>query len=107
MEYFFMLISSSAGAALVSGIFAFIQRRQLRKEKIAEKNDAQVKALRYIMLYIIQERAKAIIKDGKVTLEERRSLHHWHRLYHDGLGGNGDADDLMQQVDSLPLDTDY
>lgn len=27
----------------------------------------------------------------------------WHDLYHNGLGGNGDADDLMDQVDELPI----
>ena len=74
-----------------------IQKRQAR-------NDSHAKALRYLMLYIIQERAKQHIKDGSITLEERRSLHHWHALYHDGLGGNGDADDLMAAVDHLPLD---
>jgi len=35
-----------------------------------------------------------------------RRLHHWHELYHDGLGGNGDADQLMRKVEALRLDTD-
>ena len=92
------LLSGAAGAALVAGVFSLIQTRKARK-------DAKGKALRYIMLYIIQERAKQHIKDKNITLEERRSLHHWHDLYHNGLGGNGDADALMAQVDKLPLDT--
>lgn len=93
------LLSGAAGAALVAGIFSLIQSKKARK-------DAKGKALRYIMLYIIQERAKQHIKDKNITLEERRSLHHWHDLYHNGLGGNGDADALMAQVDKLPLDTE-
>lgn len=93
------LLSGAAGAALVAGIFSLIQSKKTRK-------DAKGKALRYIMLYIIQERAKQHIKDKNITLEERRSLHHWHDLYHNGLGGNGDADALMAQVDKLPLDTE-
>ena len=93
------LLSGAAGAALVAGVFTMIQSRKARK-------DAKGKALRYIMLYIIQERAKQHIKDRNITLEERRSLHHWHDLYHNGLGGNGDADALMAQVDKLPLDTE-
>lgn len=112
-------LSGAVGAALVGGIFALIQHRLTRKDKLADmaadkqedaasKADVQNKALRYIMLYIIQERAKSHIKDGKITLEERRSLHHWHSLYHDkkpnGLGGNGDADALMDAVDALPVD---
>jgi hypothetical protein len=98
MGWLIDLLSGAAGAALVGGIFSMIQSRKARK-------DARGKALRYIMLYIIQERAKQHIKDGNITLEERRSLHLWHDLYHNGLGGNGDADALMTQVDRLPLDT--
>lgn len=95
------LLGGAAGAALVAGIFSLAQARKSRK-------DVRGKALRYLMLYIIQERAKAHIKEGAITLEDRRSLHHWHELYHNGLGGNGDADALMAQVDQLPLDTtDY
>lgn len=99
MEWLVDILSGAAGAALVGGAFSLIQSRRNRK-------DARGKALRYIMLYIIQERAKQHIKDGSITLEERRSLHHWHELYHNGLGGNGDADALMAQVDKLPLDTE-
>lgn len=105
MEVIASIIGGSLGAAVVSGIFGIIQHRLTRRDKQAEKNSTQSKALRYIMLYIIQERAKQHIRDGSVTLEERRSLHHWHTLYHDGLGGNGDADALMAQVDKLPLNT--
>lgn len=107
MELIVDLLGGAAGAALVAGLFALIQRKQAQKEKQDDKKDAQSKALRYLMLYIIQERAKSHIKDGNITLEERRSLHHWHNLYHDGLGGNGDADALMAQVDLLPVDTEY
>lgn len=99
MEWLAELLGGAAGAALVAGIFSLIQARKSRK-------DVRGKALRYIMLYIIQERAKQHIKDESITLEERRSLHHWHDLYHNGLGGNGDADALMAQVDRLPLDTE-
>lgn len=112
-------LGGALGAALVGGIFSLITHRLTRKDKLADKEadkredaeakaDAQNKALRYLMLFIIQERAKSHIKNGMITLEERRSLHHWHSLYHDkqpnGLGGNGDADALMDAVDSLPVD---
>jgi hypothetical protein len=99
MDWLVELLGGATGAAIVAGGFSLAQNRRSRK-------DAKGKALRYIMLYIIQERAKQHIKDGNITLEERRSLHHWHELYHNGLGGNGDADALMAQVDKLPFDTD-
>lgn len=103
-------LSGAVGAAIVGGVFSLITHRLNRKDKLAdqeaEKLETEQKALRYLMLYIIQERAKSHIKDGKITLEDRRSLHHWHDLYHNGLGGNGDADALMAQVDKLPVDFD-
>lgn len=106
MEVVLSVVGGSCGAAIVSGVVALIQYFVNRRDRRSGRGDAQNKALRYLMLYIIQERAKQHIFDGCISLDERRSLHHWHDLYHNGLGGNGDADALMRQVDGLPLDTD-
>ena len=106
MDVLISILGGSFGAAMVSGGFAFIQYLLRRKDDRAGKTDFQRKALRYLMLYIIQERAKQHIRERCISLDDRRSLHHWHDLYHNGLGGNGDADALMRQVDGLPLDTE-
>ena len=106
VEVLLSVIGGSCGAAIVSGGFAFVQYMINRSDKRSGRADAQRKALRYLMLYIIQERAKQHICEERISLDDRRSLHHWHDLYHNGLGGNGDADALMRQVDSLPLDAD-
>lgn len=106
MEVILSIIGGSCGAAIVSGAFALAQFLIGRRDKQSGKVDCQNKALRYLMLYIIQERAKQHIREGCISLDDRRSLHHWHDLYHNGLGGNGDADALMRQVDGLPLDAD-
>ena len=103
MEIVRSIIGGSCGAAVVSGAVALIQFLVNRKDKKAGKADAHGKALRYLMLYIIQERAKQHILEQQITFNDRRSLHHWHDLYHSGLGGNGDADALMKQVDNLPM----
>ena len=101
------VIGGSCGAAIVTGVVSLVQFFINRKDKRSGKANTNNKALRYLMLYIIQERAKQHIKDKCISLEDRRSLHHWHDLYHNGLGGNGDADALMEQVDNLPLDTEH
>jgi hypothetical protein len=101
------VIGGGCGAAIVTGIVSLVQFFVNRTDKRKGKNSTNNKALRYLMLYIIQERAKQHIKDKCISLEDRRSLHHWHDLYHNGLGGNGDADALMEQVDNLPLDTEH
>jgi hypothetical protein len=102
MQYFIPLLSGAFGA----GIFSFIQFLISRKDKKKEAESAERKALRYIMLYIIQERGKEMLSEGKASIEEKRSLRQWHDVYHNGLGGNGDADKLMEAVDTLPLDLD-
>ena len=106
-EVILSIIGGATGAALVTGAFSlikyFVERRDNKKDKKETEEDIQMKALRYIMLYIIQERAKSYISAGEITMEERRSLHEWHNLYHDGLSGNGDADKFMECVDGLPL----
>ena len=104
MEVWISVIGGSCGAAVVTGVFGIIKMMIDRRDKRYGREDHQNKALRYLMLYIIQERAKQHIIEGKITLEDRRSLHHWHDLYHEGLGGNGDADALMEQVDRLRVD---
>lgn len=102
MDYLIPLLSGAFGA----GIFSFIQFLIARKDKKKEEESAERKALRYIMLYIIQERGKEMLSQGQATIEEKRSLRQWHDVYHNGLGGNGDADKLMEAVDTLPLDLD-
>lgn len=107
MDVILAIIGGGCGAAIVTGTVTLVQFLVNRRDKRSGKEDTQNKALRYLMLYIIQERAKQHIKDGCISLDDRRGLHHWHDLYHNGLGGNGDADALMTQVDKLPLDTEH
>ena len=102
-------IAGGSMAALVTGIFSLILYKTKKKDeqqaKTEDENDVTKKALRYLMLYIIQNRAEGYIQRGNITVDERRSLRKWHDLYHDGLGGNGDADLLMDAIDEL--ETNY
>ena len=46
---------------------------------------------------------QAYIAEGEIDFDDRRILRQMHTSYHNGLGGNGDLDALMEEVDSLPL----
>ena len=74
-----------------------------RLQTIEEKTDAQSEALRYILYDRIRYLARAYIAEGEVDFDDRRILNQMHRAYHDGLGGNGDLDGLMTEVNKLPL----
>lgn len=102
METIYAVLGGAASAALISGTITLIQFFINRKDKKNTNEDVQTKALQYLMLYIIQSRCEEYIKRGSISLHERRSLRHWHDLYHNGLGGNGDADLLMEEIDHLP-----
>ena len=69
-----------------------------------EKSDsAQVEALRYVLLDRILYIGKSYIKHGEVTFDDRKRLREMHDVYHNRLGGNGDAKKIMDAVDELPL----
>lgn len=100
MEWMIGLISGAFGAALI----ALVQFLIARHDKKKEAESVERKALRYLVLYTIQDTARELLRDGTATMEEKRQLRDWHDLYHKGLGGNGDADALMKAVEQLPLD---
>lgn len=103
MELLVAFVAGGAMAALISGVFSIMLYARKRKDAKEDQEDVVHKALRYIMLYVIQERAEKYICRGNITVDERRALHKWHDLYHNGLNGNGDADALMADVDNLSL----
>lgn len=102
-EIIMSFIAGGALAAAITGAFSIILYKIKRKDVKDDGKDIVQQALRYLMLYVIQERAEKYIARGWITVDERRSLHKWHELYHDGLHGNGDADVLMSDVDNLPI----
>lgn len=112
------LISGGVGAAIVKLIgdhLAFKREQKSKKEdraalnseerlkSIEQKTDAQSTALKFILYDRIRFLGQAYIDDGEIDFDDRRILRDMHRSYHDGLGGNGDLDILMKQVDALPL----
>lgn len=106
MNLIIAIISGGIGAAIASGVMAIIQYKIKRHDAKDDAEDVVKAALKYLMLYVIRQQAIDLIRDGKITWEDRKMLHKWHELYHDKLGGNGDAKLLMDAVDALPLKTE-
>lgn len=78
-----------------------------RLKAIEKKTDAQSEALKYIMYDRILYLGREYIKKQEITFDERRILNAMHNSYHNGLGGNGDLNTLMQEVNELPLKVLY
>ena len=129
MDVIIAIISGSIGAAIINLIaeaFSWHRNRKAAKEDRAEKKkddaevqanrhteerlkaieaktDAQSEALKFILYDRIRYLGQAYIADGEIDFDDRRILNDMHRSYHSGLGGNGDLDVLMQEVNRLPL----
>lgn len=113
-----VLLGGTLGAAIINGInerkMLKMQHEYQKEEKaqtnvqdklkeIETKTDAQSEAIRYILYDRIRYLGQAYIAEKEVDFDDRRILRDMHRSYHNGLGGNGDLDKLMEAVDNLPL----
>lgn len=81
------------------------KNQQAHDDKKVEDSDMKAvkAALKWVLYDRIRYLGQAYIADGSVDFDDRRILREMHSSYHDGLGGNGDLDDLMTQVSGLPL----
>jgi hypothetical protein len=116
-----IIIALLTGGVLVSIINGAIQLIMWRKNRKAQKEDKaeqdvdkRLKAIESTMAVIVQSQkymlydrirflGQSYIKDGEVDFDDRRILTDMHNTYHNGLGGNGDLDNLMKEVNALPL----
>ena len=104
----------AAGAAVINGInerWKFKAGRKAAKEDREEENikrlrssdAAQSEALKQILLDRVLYLGQGYIAKGEISYDDRRRFHAMHDCYHKGLGGNGDADIIVEGVDALPL----
>lgn len=125
------LIGGGAGAALINAIHDRwkwkAERKAQKEDKAAEKKDKvdeltkmveslskqqkemidQLDALRDAEKCVLLDRiiylGQSYIDAGSVDFDDRKRLRDMHSNYHNRLGGNGDADQVMKGVDALPL----
>lgn len=74
-----------------------------RVKTVEEKVDALMESQKYILYDRIRYLGQAYISEGEIDFDDRRILNDMHKSYHNGLGGNGDLDILMAEVNHLPL----
>lgn len=95
MNILIAALSSSALAAVISGVFALLLARQKKGNGI----EAGVRILLYDQ---IKYRGNHFIERGYVTRDEYEDLIKMHEVYHTALDGNGYLDNLMLEVNRLP-----
>ena len=95
MNILIAALSSSALAAVISGVFALLLARQKKGNGI----EAGVRILLYDQ---IKDRGNHFVERGYVTRDEYEDLIKMHEVYHTALDGNGYLDNLMLEVNRLP-----
>lgn len=107
-----VIVAIVAGlAAVIGGLITQLGEgiRQKRKRKYdkADVKDKDITALKAGLKWVLYDRIRFLgqhyISVGAVDFDDRRILNEMHKSYHDGLGGNGDLDVLMREVNALPL----
>lgn len=117
-ELWIALLTGGVFVAIIEGVREWRQwkrERKAKKEDAAElnieqrlvkmeaQNAAQTEALKYILYDRIRFLGQAYIAEGEIDFDDRRILNSMHKVYHNGLNGNGDLDNLMRDVNALKL----
>ena len=103
--------SASALITMTGNIVLYILQRKERKANkenenqkvIHDKLNAIGKGVMLLELDKIKYLGLRFIREEGITYEDRALLHKMHDNYHKELGGNGDLDQIMEEVDELPL----
>ena len=117
-DFWVLIFTSTVIVTIIEGIrewLRFRRERKAKKEDAAElnlegrlgkmeaQNKAQTEALKFILYDRIRFLGQAYITEGEIDFDDRRILNSMHDVYHNGLGGNGDLDNLMRDVNTLKL----
>lgn len=81
------------------------KKEDFRTEEIKaqeKKLNAVVMADKVVIMFIIKYIGRDYLKEGEITLEQKETIADLHRAYK-GLGGNGDLDTIMQELDEIDI----
>lgn len=107
-----VLVAVIAGVSSVTGILGAqigegIRQRRKRKYDKDDGKDKDIQTLKDGLKWLMYDRIRFLGQkyntERSVDFDDRRILNEMHNCYHNGLGGNGDLDVLMHEVNRLPL----
>lgn len=113
-SWYIALLGGTSAAALITTIGNLtlhlmqrherkIERKDERQQQMSKKIDAIAKGVMLLELDKIKHLGLRFIREKGITYEDRALLHKMHENYHNELSGNGDLDQIMSDVDDLPL----
>lgn len=107
IEIIAAVLGGSALSALINQVGSYISDRRKRKDVVEDKAEDKDAALRQGVKLLLADKLQYLglkyIEDGEITFTNKKMLNEMHSAYHNGLGGNGDFDGLMKEVNELPI----
>ena len=107
IEIIIAVLGGSALSALITQVGNYISDRRKRKDTVADKAEDKDAALKQGIKLLLADKIQYLglryIEEGEVTFSNKKMLNEMHSVYHSGLGGNGDYDDLMEEFNELPI----
>lgn len=104
-EIIIAVLGGSALSALINQVGNYIADRRKRKDAVEDKAEDKDAALKQGMKLLLADKIQYLglkyIEEGEITFSNRKMLNEMHSTYHTGLGGNGDFDGLMKEVNEL------
>ena len=108
------LLTSGAGAAIAAGIFKLLESGLLRRNKrcgetrdemarVVRLVETLAKANRVLLHERIKYNARCYLQTGFVGFDDMKDIIDMYDTYHDGLGGNGHLEHLMEAFKKLPM----
>lgn len=102
-EIILTLVAALLGSTGVSTVVvACLNHRWSKKDKKNALMDALVEAQQVVMLDRIRYLGEKYIAAGEIRLADKLNLKAMYKAFKK-LGGNGDADPIMEEVDRLPV----
>lgn len=106
-EIIIAVLGGSALSALITQVGNYISERRKRKDAVEDRTEDKDAALKQGIKLLLADKIQYLglryIEEGEVTFSNKKMLNEMHSVYHNGLGGNGDYDDLMEEFNELPL----
>ena len=107
IEIIIAVLGGSALSALITQVGNYISDRRKRKDAVEDKTEDKDAALKQGIKLLLADKIQYLglryIEEGEVTFSNKKMLNEMHSVYHNGLGGNGDYDDLMEEFNELPI----
>lgn len=107
IEIIIAVLGGSALSALITQVGNYISDRRKRKDVVEDKTEDKDAALKQGIKLLLADKIQYLglryIEEGEVTFSNKKMLNEMHSVYHKGLGGNGDFDDLMEEFNELPI----